>query len=606
MKQNLMIAGSIIIGSILVFLSLYFEGQNSETNPSNNHVHEVERKVNYPKNKLYTGFGQSHQDELVPITDNLSLYKNEQLGLSFFYPDYFINTQDVTYPMYLVSFSSDGQCDVLGGSVGNQVKGCILLNIWQQPSTYEYNLTSTKFFRSETIRFHNATGTLKSYSSLGATVTTVQIPRYDTDGTASELVIQFSYEDTNYNANSVIDTVLATLEVEQESAVALQLPCCEGEIPTIWVQNRERAYLFKQGVVHPVLSDMKERFSQEAFSPDGSMIAFIHSDYDRDSVGLYRRPKSGISILSVKDPHNLTELISPGVIAHSNITWSPGGRYLSYVLGDGEGVGMIDVSTKEELFRYIADEYVYGLEKEPSRVTWLNDYEISLVFNGYMYIGTVDTPIKKLIASGINGTPLWSPDQKFVMYLTKESAVIQDIAKGDRYYFGEQAESISMGYSFVDVHAVGWAIDNTLLFTNSNGLSSAKIESGVLKLKTLPEITIEHGNYTLMNERLIIVSTGHPINSSALYDLERGVDVCPDLNFGKFQAYTVSDEGAFIVTNPQVPQWKRWPNNYDVATDQVERILEIYNVDSCQLVGSFATGNLRSEIYINNVQMSSG
>jgi hypothetical protein len=91
-----------------------------------------------------------------------------------------------------------------------------------------------------------------------------------------------------------------------------------------------------------------------------------------------------------------------------------------------------------------------------------------------------------------------------------------------------------------------------------------------------------------------------------LYDLERGVDVCPDLNFGKFQAYTVSDEGAFIVTNPQVPQWKRWPNNYDVATDQVERILEIYNVDSCQLVGSFATGNLRSEIYINNVQMSSG
>lgn len=549
------------------------------------------------------------------IPDNFALYQNESLGISFLYPKDYIKLTDAMYPIPLATFVSAPNCADLSWATGEQFGDCYVLNVWQQPKPYNFNLSSTNFYRNEPLQLKNSRGTIKTYERFGTEITTIQIPRYDAQDTGKvlgELIIQYSYRASNANrANEILKTLLENLEASQVYVSVSPPNCCKQDAPIVLVRNAGKFWIFQQNKLTEIPVALDDSVGGEKISPDGDKIAFLHWNYERDAAGLFRSAKTGIAVVETKAPFKMSRLVNPGIDAHTYLSWSPNGRYLSYLLNDGQGVGMLDTITGQEVFRFSADKYSYDPEEAGGRpIVWVNKDEFSFIFNGQLYLGTLNNPTNKIIATGVTNAesrfesppllyePRWSPDGTYVMYRTKDWAVIQNVNTNKKYKFGKQVES-DFGF-YLSVSEIGWTKNNEFLFEEDNKLKLARIQPNDLSIQDITEISGDDTNYTLVeNGPYILAHSGYLTTPLIIYNLDQKTKICPNLKAGKFYTSGISNGNIYVVANPLVPEWVQWPNNSDEATDQAERILEIFNISSCESLGGFIIGNNTSGVNLN-------
>jgi hypothetical protein len=555
--------------------------------------------------------------EIVEETpNNFSLYKeyrNESLGVNFLYPKDYIKLTDTIYPIPLVTFVSAPDCADSSLQTGEQFGDCYVLNVWQQPQPYNFNWSSTNFYRNESFQLKNSRGTIKTYEEFGTEITTIQIPRYDKrdiNKFLGELIIQYSYGASNANrANEILKVLLENLEVSQTYVSVSPTPCCKQDVPTMLVRNAERFWIFQQNKLTEIPIALDDSIGGEKISPDGNKIAFFYWNHDRDAVGFFDSAKTGIAVVETKAPFKMSRLIDPGIDAHTYLSWSPDGRYLSYVLNSGQGVGMLDTITGKEVFRFSADNYISDSFESGGRpIVWVDEDRFSFVFNGRLYLGTLSNPTKQVIATNVTNAepafeappflyePLWSPDGTYVMYRTKDSAIIQNINTNKKYQFGKQVEYGLLGFHYLSVSAIGWTKNNEFLFREDNKLKLIRIQSDDLSIQEITEISGDNNlgyniGYNLVgNGPYVLAFFGDLTTPLVIYDLEQKKKIC-NLKAGKFYAAGISNGNTYVLANPLVPKWKQWQNDYSKATNQARRILEIFNINSCELLGGFVLDN---------------
>lgn len=524
------------------------------------------------------------------------------------------------YPVPLVTLASSPNCIDLSWATGEQFGDCFVLNVWQQPKPYNFNLSSTNFYRNESLQLNDALGTIKTYERFGTEIVTIQIPRYsqnDASKATGELIIQYSYRRENSErANEVLRTLLDNLEVNQTYALISPPSCCKQETPTVLVRNAGKLRIFQKNVLTEIPIALEDSVGGEKISSDGNKVAFLHWNYERDRVGLFSSAKTGVAVVEAISPHKITRLIAPGINAHTYLSWSPDGRYLSYVLDDGQGVGMLDTQKQQEVFRFLAEDSKYDPEESGGRpLVWVDDKEFSFIYNGKLYLGTLTNPTSKVIADGATNAesrfestpalyePLWSPDGKYVMYRTKESAIIQNINTNKKYQLGKQVES-EFGF-YLNISEIGWTKNNEFLFEEDNQFKLARIELSGLSIQNIAELSGNDISYSLIGSGpYVAVYSGYLTSPLTIYDINQKIKVCQNLHMGKYYAAYVSktNQNVYVVANPLVPEWVQWPNNSYEATDQAKKVLEVFNITSCESLGGFIVDDSTSGVN-PNVQM---
>lgn len=543
-------------------------------------------------------------------------YTNEILGISFKYPaEYKELPKDTTNSTPLVRLASSSNCnETKFADVGD----CYFLDTWFQTTAYEFYVPDNLIGLVKEVQIDGMNIKIQKYKDdYSNNIIVMQIPRYeskDSKKVIGNLVIQlYCGTDNIENATKVISDLANTITLKKADAFT------SPEIPnnniTLLLNYGYKLALFKDGVLNKVpVPGSRNMIDSYDISPDGKNIVFTYYDYELDVnktskfTQMWGSRLAGLAVADITSLDKPTILFEPGIDSYKKITWSPDGKYLSYILNDGKGIAMMDLTTKKEVFRKTSQTFSFqDVKFNGGRpIKWIDSTNFSYIFDGNLYIGDISNPTKEAVTGGVDGSlyyyesapalfaPLWSPDKRFVEYIGETLPTIFDTTTKQKYTFGEIDESSVMFGSGIMVTTIGWTKDNKFLYkdTKNNILKSIKFNNN--KFETTDEKTSsETENYDLigLGPNIITTASGNYYASPddtaiGIYDLDKKTSVCPNIGAGKYYSYFLSSDKKtnYVVAAPLI---SKWPKLQLPTLAQTEITLEVYDITNCKTVGSF-------------------
>ncbi len=533
--------------------------------------------------------------------DGFVIYENDALGVSFPLPKTLHKKQRIQCilcrsRLLLILLNAAGSNLSYRGE--DEFGNCFTLNVWQQSSPYEFNDVSTDFYRNESLETENASGTVTAYDEFGVAINTIQIPRYDEE-VAGELIIQYSYSSKNYiEAEKIFETILNGLKASPDYVSISPKKCCDQKIPQIFFANYIGINSIQNNKLQRINIELKDNYIVGIeVAPDGDKIAFLYWSYEQQPDKLFSSYKTGVAIMDANSPNNITRLIEPGINAHTHLVWSPDSRYLSYIINDGAGFGMVDVISQKEIFRFADQESIIT-----GPIAWINDKKFSLIYNGVLYLGSPDNPEFKIVAEeAINSSPrfesppalyspVWSPDGRYVIYRTENSKTIKDVETGGQYQLGETYESKdNFGIKTWSAHVIDWTKNNEFIFVEYDKIKLAQIKNNNIEIREILE-TEPFYRFELIEDgpNLALYQSGFSEFPVKIYNIDDETYVCQEALISQYyNSGTTADGDVFIISNPLIPRFVQWPNNSSVVLQETESIIELFNISKCESMGGF-------------------
>ena len=568
----------------------------------------------------------------IPAPKKFTTYENQSLGISFQYPENYIQTEETMYPIPLVTFVSAPECvgeDIWWG-YDEKFEDCFVLNVWQQE--VPYNLNMDYFSKYGSIYFGDTRGTTKTRkTNSGFEINTVQIPRLNKQKeVAGELIMQYIYNQKNTKVGSkVFKTILRNVQGSSDYIAVQPQPCCTESTPSMVIQRYGGTHHLR--VYHLLGSDLKKiQYHKEdgitighpKTSPDGNKVALPYwhtKEHTNGPEGFDPPTETGITIIHTNAPYTATQIIKPEKDTHSHLSWSPDSRYISYMIDYGEGVGMMDTTTKKEVFRFHATKNDYeryergdiaSVGGQP--VVWINNNEFGVLYNGTLYLGTPTNPKQRIIAENINksgmqyyklkGRPSFyahflSPDGRYVVYRASDSAIMQDIETGKKYPFGRWDDGSDGGKQEPNWRNEGWSIreeigwtkENKLLFNEDGILKQASVKDGILIIEEIVDLApFGHEATLIENGPYLLLYGDSPPEPIIVYNIDTQSQICPNLHMLHYYTSAVAPDGnIYVVANPTHPRFPQSMDNQRNIRRQNEKMLEVFNITRCESVGGF-------------------
>jgi len=522
-------------------------------------------------------------------TSDWETYQNEVLGVEFVYPSEYKKIEEDLRGVPFAIFANSPDCS--DGSIfkgGDRFQNCFLLQVWQQPVSYRDESSDT----IEEIVVGEFTGKKLFDNRFGVGIYVVELPR-----DKESLVILYAYnmEDSN-TADKIFAELLDSLKLSDEKYQVEGNIEPKEPIPEISVNLVESIKVYNSGNL-VTLVDQEDSTCCVEWSPDGSNIAYLGFNFDDGQVALFGSSNTGIYTVETREPYIARGIIAPGNFAHTHLSWSPDSRYLSYIIDDGAGIGMIDTRTGEKVLEFISGIWPNGSVGEvpggARPLTWVDDTHYSYIFDGTLYLGTLENPKEKVVASDANNTgcafesarpifaPKWSENGEYVMYTASDSGVIINVKNNERHEFGslDESESVFCNPS-LNIESIGWR-NNEFLFVQDGSVKSIDALSGEIETKLDPDL--ERVEYELLEDRDVVALYDYDKFSQQLYSLSKRSYVCGNLKLNR----VLTSNDKYLLASLDIPQLGGWNNAKVALADEIQKIINIINIDNCENVGSF-------------------
>ncbi|MBI3627049.1 hypothetical protein HY224_03315 [Candidatus Uhrbacteria bacterium] len=351
------------------------------------------------------------------------------------------------------------------------------------------------------------------------------------------------------------------------------------------------------GVEDMVTPYETDRIYDTAWSTDGKYISFIHWPSGKeDPISFFGSFKAGLSLISTQSPYELTELIPSGELAYGNIDWSPNSEYISYVINDGQGLEIRKIKNNQVVVS-LKTKITKGSYGNASRVTWLDNNSYSYVLDGNYYIGTLNSPRAKLIATNALAShcvfegppdpikPVWSKDARFTSFLKSKTMVVLDTITGRKIEFGKPDND---GFcDGVNINSLGWTSENKFFYTEYSLDKLAMRTSDTLKSIQMPQGKIQI--HTTKGPNHQVSPDGKYLAYGdigvKIINLKTGQEICPDF-FAKNDLYSPFGDSS-----------SSWFNNIFLGKDRSGFGLNLVDLSQCKSLAEFSDRTIESALF---------
>lgn len=257
-------------------------------------------------------------------------------------------------------------------------------------------------------------------------------------------------------------------------------------IPSLYFYGPFNLTAYEGGQYRVVADYAKDQESLYGFTiaPAFDRAIFGRYNFDRDGSpsGMFGSGRNTLAVLDLAKDGAAKNVGPDKQTAKWNFRWSPDGKYVAYVVNDGQALEILDVG---------ANKVVLNLKGEATTpVFWLKSDVFSYVQNGKLYSGTISDPKAQIVAEGVDNSlcsfesppalvaPLWSPTRTWVGYFTKNGYAVKNVKTGKvlTAKVAVSAEDDICGGS-PDIQVVGFDAGDSLFFRTENGATTMKLST---------------------------------------------------------------------------------------------------------------------------------
>lgn len=386
--------------------------------------------------------------------------------------------------------------------------------------------------------------------------------------------------------------------------------------------------------------------SGHSFSPDRSKLLLRHTvnaDYI-PSISKFSFYITGIIVVDVEDPSRILYRVDPEDwdlrATPTYIEWSPDGRHISYLLEnreDADSLVIVNVETGEEVFREIDKEtsierpaWVAGRTNSESAklhneyydaynrlglrpVSWRNSEQFSYVSDGVLYLVNLDDHSHTILDEGVTNQlyhsfewegidpkyPVqWSPDGRYAVYYKTETAVINDLLTGGKYYFGEPIKANKNGW--IDFHglsltSIGWINDSSFLYREYRDIFVVRAEKDSFIKEKVGILGGQKrlGDSVLLTERgMLLYNDNNAYGPVNIFDLNEDKLMCSESDIkndrGMLWKYQVVDGKVFALVRYSPTSAPDGHFNYSDPGPYDYTDFSLYDMNTCKMVAFFS------------------
>lgn len=257
-------------------------------------------------------------------------------------------------------------------------------------------------------------------------------------------------------------------------------------IPPLYFYGPHNLTAYEGGHYRVVADYTKDQESLYGFTiaPTFDRALFGRYNFDRDGSpnGMFGSGRNTLAVVDLAKNATAKNVGPDKQTAKWDIAWSPDGKYVAYVVNDGEALEILDVS---------ANKVVLTQKGEATTpVFWLKSDTFSFVQGGKLYSGSVSNPKAQVVAEGVDNSlcnfegpprlvaPLWSPSRTWVGYFTKNGYAVKNVKTGKVHTakVAVSAEDDVCGAA-PDIQVIGFDAGDNLYFRTQNGNTTMKLTS---------------------------------------------------------------------------------------------------------------------------------
>lgn len=257
-------------------------------------------------------------------------------------------------------------------------------------------------------------------------------------------------------------------------------------IPPLYFYGPHNLTAYEGGHYRVVADYTKDQDSLYGFTiaPTFDRALFGRYNFDRDGSpnGMFGSGRNTLAVVDLAKNATAKNVGPDKQTAKWNFEWSPDGKYVAYVVNDGDALEVLDVS---------ANKVVLTQKGEATTpVSWLKSDTFSFVQGGKLYSGSIQNPKAQVVAEGVDNSlcsfegppvlvaPLWSPSRTWVGYFTKNGYAVKNVKTGKvlTAKVAVSAEDDVCGAA-PDIQVIGFDAGDNLYFRTENGNTTMKLTS---------------------------------------------------------------------------------------------------------------------------------